>query len=76
MHYTYPRLIDNYTSIENIHKLIDPLFLDSLKAEFAEIEAIAVERTRKMKVEAFQRKLAGLQFLEIRTRSLIQFNVA
>ncbi len=54
----------HYTSIENIHKLIDPLFLDGLKAEFSEIEGIAVERTRKAKLEAFQRKLAGLKFLD------------
>ena len=54
----------HYTSIENIHKLIDPLFLDELKAEFAEIKAIMVDRTRKMKLAAFQRKLAGLKFLD------------
>ena len=54
----------HYTSIENIHKLIDPLFLDGLKAEFAEIAAVTVERTRKAKLEAFQRKLAGLRFLD------------
>lgn len=54
----------HYTSIENIHKLIDPLFLDGLKTEFAEIEAVTVERTRKAKLEAFQRKLAGLKFLD------------
>ena len=54
----------HYTSIENIHKLIDPLFLDGLKAEFAEIAAVTVERTRKAKLEAFQRKLAGLKFLD------------
>lgn len=54
----------HYTSIENIHKLIDPLFLDRLKAEFAEIEAITVERIRKAKLEAFQRKLAELKFLD------------
>lgn len=54
----------HYTSIENIHKLIDPLFLDGLKAEFAEIEVVTVERTRKAKLEAFQRKLAGLKFLD------------
>lgn len=54
----------HYTSIENIHKLIDPLFLDGLKAEFAEIEAVTVERPRKAKLEAFQRKLAGLKFLD------------
>lgn len=38
-----------------------------------DIEAIAAERTRKAKLEAFQRKLAGLKFFEIKTRSLIQF---
>ena len=54
----------HYTSIENIHKLIDPLFLDGLKAEFAEIEAVTVEKTRKAKLEVFQRKLAGLKFLD------------
>ena len=54
----------HYTSIENIHKLIDPLFLDGLKAEFAEIEAVTVERTRTAKLEAFQKKLAGLKFLD------------
>ena len=54
----------HYTSIENIHKLIAPLFLDGLKAEFAEIEAVTVERTRKTKLETFQRKLAGLKFLD------------
>ena len=54
----------HYTSIENIHKVIDPLFLDGLKAEFEEISAVTVDRTRKAKLEAFQRKLAGLKFLD------------
>ena len=54
----------HYTSIENIHKLIDPLFLDGLKAEFEEIAAVTVEKTRKAKLEVFQRKLAGLKFLD------------
>lgn len=54
----------HYTSIENIHKLIDPLFLDGLKAEFSDIVAIAVDKTRNTKLEAFQRKLAGLKFLD------------
>ena len=62
----------HYTSIENIHKVIDPLFLDGLKAELEEISKIPVERTRKQKLEAFQRKLAGLTFLEIIIPSLIQ----
>ena len=54
----------HYTSIENIHKLIDPLFLDGLKAEFEEITAVTVEKIRKAKLEAFQRKLAELKFLD------------
>ena len=54
----------HYTSIENIHKVIDPLFLDDLKAELAEIQAIAVETTRKRQLTAFQDKLAGLTFLD------------
>ena len=54
----------HYTSIENIHKVIDPLFLDDLRAELAEIRAIAVDRTRKARLEAYQKKLAGLTFLD------------
>ncbi len=54
----------HYTSIENIHKVIDPLFLDGLKAELEEIKAITVERTRKPRLEAFQKKLASLTFLD------------
>lgn len=54
----------HYTSIQNIHKVIDPLFLDDLKAEFNEIKEITVERTRKSKLSAFQDKLAGLKFLD------------
>lgn len=54
----------HYTSIENIHKVIDPLFLDELKAELAEISAITVQKTRKQKLEAFQKKLASLKFLD------------
>ena len=54
----------HYTSIENIHKVIDPLFLDGLKAELAEIRAIPVERTREARLRAFQDKLASLRFLD------------
>lgn len=54
----------HYTSIENIHKVIDPLFLDELKAEFDEICANPVERTRTAKLRVFQRKLASLTFLD------------
>ena len=54
----------HYTSIENIHKVIDPLFLDALCAELAEIQAVAVAKTRNAKLRAFQAKLASLKFLD------------
>ena len=54
----------HYTSIENIHKVIDPLFLDELKAELAEIEKIDVVRAREQKLRAFQDKLASIVCLD------------
>lgn len=54
----------HYTSIENIHKVIDPLFLDELKEEFEAIKEIKVKKIRDVKCEAFREKLAGLKFLD------------
>jgi len=54
----------HYTSIENIHKVIDPLFLDDLKAELLEIKQIQMEKTRNTKLKAFQEKLASLTWLD------------
>ena len=54
----------HYTSIENIHKVIGPLFLDGLKEELEEIKGITVAKTRKSRLDAFQEKLAGLEFLD------------
>ena len=54
----------HYTSIENIHKVIDPLFLDELKAEFEEINAIQVEKTKKARLEKFQDKLSSLTWFD------------
>ena len=54
----------HYTSIENIHKVIDPLFLDDLKAELEEIKALKQAKTRKNKLEAFQDKMSKLKFLD------------
>ncbi len=54
----------HYTSIENIHKVIDPLFFDELNEEFETICALTVERTKKAKLQAFQQKLASLKFLD------------
>ena len=54
----------HYTSIENIHKVIDPLFLDELKAELNEIAQIKVQKTRNQKLEMFREKLSALVFLD------------
>lgn len=54
----------HYTSIENIHKVIDPLFLDRLRSELDEIGRIRVERTRRLRIEAFRHHLASLRFLD------------
>lgn len=54
----------HYTSIENIHKVIDPLFLNDLKAEFEQIKEEKQDNKRKQKLDAFQDKLACLTFLD------------
>lgn len=54
----------HYTSIENIHKVIDPLFLDALKEELQDIRAIAQPKDKMRKAKAFQEKLASLKFLD------------
>lgn len=54
----------HYTSIENIHKVIDPLFLDGLENELKEIQQITVQRTKDKKLRAFQTKLANLRWLD------------
>ncbi len=54
----------HYTSIENIHKVIDPLFLNELKVELAGICGTGVEYIKKRKLIEFQRKLSKLTFLD------------
>ncbi len=54
----------HYTSIENIHKVIDPLFLDDLKAELAAIKDEPIEKKRMQKAREYQDKLASLKFLD------------
>lgn len=54
----------HYTSIENIHKVIDPLFLDDLREELEKIKKITVVKTRVKQVRAFQKKLSSLKFLD------------
>ncbi len=54
----------HYTSIENIHKVVDPLFLDGLRAELAAIEGEKADGARRRRLLAFQDKLAGLRILD------------
>ena len=54
----------HYTSIENIHKVINPLFMDELNEEFAEIKALPQNKNRDKKFAEFQNKIANLNFLD------------
>ena len=54
----------HYTSIENIHKVIDPLFLNDLRCELDEILEEKIEKQRKRKLDDFQMKLSSLTFLD------------
>lgn len=54
----------HYTSVENIHKVIDPLFLNNLKEELNAILKEAVTKKREARLLAFQAKLASLTFLD------------
>ena len=61
----------HYTSVQNIHKVIDPLFMDGLNAEFEAIMGGGAEtrratslRERDQKLQDFQKKLGALQFLD------------
>jgi len=54
----------HYTSIENIHKVIDPLFLDDLKKELTSITDEPIEKKRVQRAREYQDKLASLKFLD------------
>lgn len=54
----------HYTSIENIHKVIDPLFLDDLRAELSEILNLKQGAAIQKRVYEFQKKLSELTFLD------------
>lgn len=64
----------HYTSIENIHKVIDPLFLDDLKEELEKIKETQTIKTKEKKLKDFQKKLSELKFLESKVQSIIQFS--
>lgn len=54
---------EHYTTEKNIMKTISPLFLDELQAEF---EKLKQDRStqKSVKLQAFQKKLANLKFLD------------
>lgn len=54
----------HYTSIENIHKVIDPLFLDELKAELNEVRQFKQFKTVEQKAKQFQSKLSSILFFD------------
>ena len=54
----------HYTSIENIHKVIDPLFLNDLRDELEEIKLLKQNKVREDKLNAYCTKLSKLKFLD------------
>lgn len=54
----------HYTSIENIHKVIDPLFLNELKDELNEIRQFKQFKTVEQRAKQFQSKLSSLTFFD------------
>ena len=54
----------HYTSIENIHKVIDPLFLNDLHDEFDKIQNMGNNNQRVIKAREFREKLGKLNFLD------------
>lgn len=54
----------HYTSVENIHKVIDPLFLDELKEELEDILCTGTSKQRRRKLVDYQEKLAKVTCLD------------
>lgn len=54
----------HYTSIENIHKVIDPLFLDDLKSELEELKQLKQPNVQKNRLNKYCDKLSNLKFLD------------
>lgn len=54
----------HYTSVENIHRVIDPLFLDDLKKQLRHVMQIKTSKERKKAMIALQDKIASLTFLD------------
>lgn len=54
----------HYTSIENIHKVIDPLFLNDLHEKFDKIQNMGNRNQRVIKAREFRQKIGKLKFLD------------
>lgn len=54
----------HYTSVENIHKVIDPLFLNDLRSELNKIQNMSVASQRKEAAEKFRDKIGHLKFFD------------
>lgn len=54
----------HYTSEENILKLINPLFMDDLRAEFEKIAILKQPKVKEEKLAAFHQKIASLNFFD------------
>lgn len=54
----------HYTSIENIHKVIDPLFLNDLHEEFDKIQNMGNRKQRVTRAKEFRDKLGKLKFFD------------
>ncbi|MBQ3645732.1 MAG: class I SAM-dependent DNA methyltransferase, partial [Synergistaceae bacterium] len=54
----------HYTSVDNIHRVINPLFLDGLNEEFDAIIKVPASRSRTQKLRTFQKKLGTLKFFD------------
>ena len=54
----------HYTSVADIHKVINPLFMDSLYDEYDEICRITTAKARNKRFLDFQKKLGSLTFLD------------
>nr|WP_296763133.1 DNA methyltransferase [Sediminimonas sp.] len=52
----------HYTTEQNILKVIEPLFMDDLRAEFDRLRVL--KRDKRRRLTAFQEKLAGLTFFD------------
>ncbi|MBR1829780.1 MAG: class I SAM-dependent DNA methyltransferase, partial [Atopobiaceae bacterium] len=54
----------HYTSVENIHKVVGPLFYDALKDELTAIEGLKSQKERTFKLRTFRQKLASIKLLD------------